>query len=70
MSVSQPAATEGAVKLINPLTMENISDAVIAEGLASRAEIDQIVAELYEFACAPETVASGARVVEAWGDRA
>jgi ubiquinone/menaquinone biosynthesis C-methylase UbiE len=70
MSVSQPAGTEGEVKLINPLTMENVSDAVIAEGLASRAEIDQIVAELYEFARAPGTVTSGARVVEAWGNRA
>jgi len=70
MSVSQPAGAEGEVKLINPLTMENTSDAVIAEGLASRAEIDQIVAELYDFARAPGTVASGARVVEVWGNRA
>jgi ubiquinone/menaquinone biosynthesis C-methylase UbiE len=70
MSVSQPVGTEGEVKLINPLTMENISEAVIAEGLASRSEIDQIVAELHEFARAPGTVASGARVVEAWGNRA
>ena len=36
--------------MISPLTMENIADAVMAEGLASRTEIDQLVTELYEFA--------------------
>jgi ubiquinone/menaquinone biosynthesis C-methylase UbiE len=70
MNVVQPAGTEGEVKLLSPLTMENIADAVLAEGLASRAEIDQIVVELYEFARAPGTVGSAARVVEAWGYRA
>jgi ubiquinone/menaquinone biosynthesis C-methylase UbiE len=70
ISVAQSAGTEGEVKLVNALTMENITDAVLAEGLASRVEIDQIVAELYEFARAPGAVGSGPRVVEAWGYRA
>jgi ubiquinone/menaquinone biosynthesis C-methylase UbiE len=70
MNVVQPAGTEGEVKLLSPLTMENIADAVLAEGLASRAEIDQIVTGLYEFARAPGTVGCAARVVEAWGHRA
>jgi ubiquinone/menaquinone biosynthesis C-methylase UbiE len=69
MNVVQPAGTNGEVKLLNALTMENIADAVAAEGLASRAEIEQIVADLYEFARAPGTVASAPRVVEAWGCR-
>lgn len=58
MNVVQPAGTEGEVKLLNALTMENIADAVLAEGLASRPEIDEIVADLYEFAHAPGTVGS------------
>ena len=33
--------------------MENIADAVVAEGLASQAEIDRLVAELYEYSAAP-----------------
>jgi hypothetical protein len=49
--------------------MENIADAVLTEGLASRAEIDQLVTELYEFARAPGTVGCAARVVEVWGCR-
>jgi len=55
--------------LLNPLTMENIADAVLAEGLASVSEVDRLVSELYEFARTPGTVASMPRVVEAWGCR-
>jgi SAM-dependent methyltransferase len=67
LNVVQPAGTTGEVKLISPLTMENITDAVLAEGLASQAEIDQLVAELYEFARTPGTVGCMPRVFEAWG---
>lgn len=69
MNVVQPAGTEGEVKLMTPITMENIADAVVAEGLASRREIDQIVALLYDFAHDPSTVLSAPRIVEAWGYR-
>jgi len=69
MSVVQPAGLEGEVKLISPLTMENIADAVMAEGLASRSEIEQIVDELYAYARTPQTVGCMPRVVEAWGHR-
>jgi SAM-dependent methyltransferase len=64
MNVVQPAGTTGEVKMITLLTMENIADAVIAEGVASRAEIDQLVAELNEFANTPGTVGCMPRVVE------
>lgn len=70
MNVVQPAGTEGEVKLISPLTMEAIADAVLAEGLASQEEIEQVVAELYEFARTPGTVGCMPRVVEVWGRRA
>jgi hypothetical protein len=69
MNVVQPAGSDGEVKLLNPLTMENIADAVLAEGLASPDEVDRLVAELYDFARTPGTVASMPRVVEAWGCR-
>ena len=55
--------------LINALTMENIAPAVLADGLASRQEIDEVVRELYEFATNPNTVAGTPRVVQAWGRR-
>jgi ubiquinone/menaquinone biosynthesis C-methylase UbiE len=67
MNVVQPSGTTGEVKLLNPVTMENISATVLAEGLASSAEVVQLVADLYEFARTPGTVAGLPRIVEAWG---
>jgi SAM-dependent methyltransferase len=69
MRVVQPAGLDGEVKLVVPLTMENIMDAVLAEGLASRSEGDQVIAELYAFAHNPRTILSMPRIVQAWGYR-
>ncbi len=69
MNVVQPAGISGEVKLMAPLTMENIADAVVAERLANRTEVEKLVAELYEYASAPLTVSSMPRVVEAWARR-
>ena len=69
MNVVQPAGTDGEVKLISPLTMENIADAVIAEKLATREEADRIIDELYAFARREGTVGCMPRVIEAWGVR-
>jgi ubiquinone/menaquinone biosynthesis C-methylase UbiE len=66
MNVVQPSGTEGDVKLLSPLTMENIADAVIAEGLATSEEIDRIVAELYAYARTPGTLGCMPRIFEAW----
>ncbi|WP_084080262.1 class I SAM-dependent methyltransferase [Edaphobacter aggregans] len=70
MNVVQPAGTDGEVKLISPLTMENIADAVIDEGLLSREEADSIIDQLYTFARTEGTVGCMPRVIEAWGMRA
>jgi SAM-dependent methyltransferase len=67
LNVVQPAGLEGEVKLVAALTLENIADHVIRVGLASRAEVDQVIAELYEFARDPRTVIGLPRVVQAWG---
>jgi ubiquinone/menaquinone biosynthesis C-methylase UbiE len=69
MNVVQPAGISGEVKLMAPLTMENIADAVVAEGLTDRTEVENLVVKLYEYACTPYTVSSMPRVVEAWGCR-
>ena len=67
IKVVQLAAMSDESKLMAPLTMENIAESVLAEGLASPAEVDQLVHELYEFARDPDTVISGPRVVQTWG---
>ena len=69
LQVVQPAGMEGEVKLIAAITMENIADSVLAEGLASRRELDGLVRDLYAFAANPRSVMSIPRVVQAWGER-
>lgn len=65
----QPIGTQGEVKLISPLTMENVAEAVLQEGLATREEIDEVVRGLYEFAADHNTVAGVPRIVQSWGRR-
>ncbi len=67
MSVSQPMGLRGDVKLINPLTMENIADAVVADGHATREETDRVVRELHDYAEDPTTLAGVVRVIQTWG---
>lgn len=67
MHVVQPAATEGEVKLLGPLTLENIAGAILADGLATREEVDDLVRQLRQFAADPRTVAGAPRIVQAWG---
>jgi SAM-dependent methyltransferase len=69
VGVAQPMGIDGEVKLVEALTMENIAEAVLQEGLATRAEIDEVTRGLYEFAADPETLAGVPRVVQAWGRR-
>jgi ubiquinone/menaquinone biosynthesis C-methylase UbiE len=69
MHVVQPAGLDGEVKLIAPLTMENIMDAVLAEELATKGEGDRVIEELYAFARNPRTILSLPRIVQAWGER-
>ncbi len=70
VGIVQPVGMQGEVKLLTPLTMENIVSAILADGLASQEEIDNVVRELYEFARDPDTLAGTPRVVQAWARRA
>jgi SAM-dependent methyltransferase len=67
MNVVQPAGLDSDTKLLIPLTVENIAESVLAEGLATTDEINRIVDELYAFARDPRTVMSLPRIVQAWG---
>ncbi|MGR8933373.1 MAG: class I SAM-dependent methyltransferase [Gammaproteobacteria bacterium] len=69
MNIVQPAGLEGEVKLLNPITMENIAEAVLQEGLATLEEIDKLVKALYTLAHDARTVVSIPRIVQAWGYR-
>jgi ubiquinone/menaquinone biosynthesis C-methylase UbiE len=58
---------EGAVKLVSPLTLVNIADAAIAEGVAGEPELTALTQELHRMAEDPETLMSIPRIVQATG---
>jgi SAM-dependent methyltransferase len=67
MNVVQPAGFEGEVKMIAVITLENIADALIAECLSSRGEIDVMLRDLDALARHRRTVMSLPRVIQTWG---
>jgi SAM-dependent methyltransferase len=69
VSVVQPMGLEGIVKEITPLTLENITDALVQEELATREEISGLLRELADYVASPETLAGLPRVVQTWGRR-
>lgn len=69
INVIQPVHTRGEGKLMAPLTMSRISEALIAEGLATQAEVQQILTELNHAAADCETVMSLPRIFQVWGRR-
>ena len=66
MSVAQPAGWAGPIKLIAALTLENIAPAVAASVLASAAELDELMAELYRIGGDGRTIMSTPRVFQIW----
>lgn len=65
----QPVHICGEGKLMPSLTMSRISGALIAEGLATEREVQQILTELSDAATDNETVMSLPRVFQVWGKR-
>ncbi|QDU96292.1 methyltransferase domain-containing protein [Lignipirellula cremea] len=70
MNLVQPAGNSTDVKYIAACTLENISDALIAEKIAGPDEIDSLAAELREFAADSRSILSLPRIIQAWGYRA
>jgi ubiquinone/menaquinone biosynthesis C-methylase UbiE len=69
LNLVQDVSFVGGGKLLTCLTMEYIADAVVGDALASHAEVQQTIDELYAFADDPRTVHGGPRVFQAWGRR-
>jgi ubiquinone/menaquinone biosynthesis C-methylase UbiE len=70
LNVIQPAHIHSEGKLMAPLTMSRISDALISEGLVSEGEVQRILTELNHAAADCETVISLPRIFQVWGKRA
>lgn len=69
LNVIQPVHIRGEGKLMAPLTMSRVSDALITEGLATQVEVQQIITELNHAAADCETVMSLPRIFQVWGKR-
>jgi hypothetical protein len=65
----QPAFIEGEAKRIHQITLENIAPALIAAGLATAPEIDDLFAALGDFVQNPETIVSFPRIFQVWARR-
>ena len=68
-SIAQPAGIEGEVKLLPPLTVENIKAMVVKHGVASDDEVDAVVDELYVIAGDSTTFVATPRIVQVWGEK-
>src|SRR5262245_37824450 len=69
LNVIQITHIRGEGKLMAPLTLSRISDALIAEGLATKDEVQQILTELNHIAADSETLISLPRIFQVWGKR-
>jgi SAM-dependent methyltransferase len=67
LDLVQPVFRDGPGKLLAPVTMEHIREAVTGAGLATPEEITATVAELERFARDPRTLLSAPRIFQVWG---
>lgn len=67
MNLVHPAALQGGIKLLTCVTLENIAEAALADGLTTEQELRKTIEELYAFARDPHSVLGGPRVFQAWG---
>jgi SAM-dependent methyltransferase len=69
LDICQPAHAGGPLKLLNRVTMERIRPRVVDGGLASEAEVDEILAGMLAYVERADTVVALPRMVRAWGRR-
>lgn len=67
MNVVQPAGFDGEVKLIAPITLEAVSDALLESGITDEQTLGETIGALYAFAREEGTIMSLPRVVQTWG---
>lgn len=69
LEVIQPAFVEGEGKEMAVVTLENIADAVVADGLAGREELERQIAELRLFTGEEGSLISLPRIFQLWSRR-
>ena len=69
-SIAHPVGLEGDVKLLPPLTIENIKAMAVKHGVATAEEVDAVVDELYAIARDPSVLVAIPHIVQVWGEKA
>ena len=69
LRLAHPAHLSGRAKTLHTLTLANITDSILAEGLLDRAEIATLHADLAALADDPETIIAQPRIYQVWGRR-
>jgi SAM-dependent methyltransferase len=67
VDVAQPVLFEGEAKMLYTLTMENMTESIVGEEVASAAEVAELVAELRTIAEDPRQLVALPYCVQAWG---
>jgi SAM-dependent methyltransferase len=67
--IEQPLGFDRDIKLMTPLTLEMVADAMVEEGLAAREELDALMEDLYALVDDPRTILTFPRVVQVWANR-
>jgi SAM-dependent methyltransferase len=70
VTVAHPSDVDGDVKLLNALTMENIAEAVLSDGLATPEEVHQLLSALNASTQDKGTFASVTRTIQVWARKA
>jgi SAM-dependent methyltransferase len=68
-SIAHPVGLEGDVKLLSPLTVENIKAMAVRHDVATADEVDAVVDELYAIARDPSILVSIPHIVQAFGEK-
>lgn len=67
VNLVQPVFLHGKGKTMMSLTLHRIADTVLAEGLATAHEFQQLVTEIAAFEARPDTLVSLPRIFQVWG---
>jgi SAM-dependent methyltransferase len=70
IGVTQPVFMDGPEKRIHQITLENVSDALYAEGLATPEDVEALAAALEAFSSDVDTISSFPRIFQVTGRRA
>jgi SAM-dependent methyltransferase len=65
----QPVGFERDIKLVTPITLETVADAMVEEGLATQEELDALLEDLYALVEDPRTITAFPRIVQVWANR-